>query len=65
MAPITAGSNGGVNKMEISQKLSKVQADLNIRKVLKAWYPLSNFILRETSNITEEEDIQYSKLTVK
>lgn len=65
MAPTTARSNGGVNKMEISQKLSKVQADLNIRKALKAWYPLSNFILRETSNITEEEDIQYSKLTVK
>lgn len=58
MAPTTAGSNGGVNKMEISQKLSKVQADLNIRKALKAWYPLSNFILTETSNITEEEDIQ-------
>lgn len=65
MALTAAGSDGAVNTMEISQKLSEVLTDLNIRKVFKAWYPLSNFILRETSNTTEEEHIQYSKLMVK
>lgn len=48
--------------MEISEKLSKVLADLKVRKCLK--HDIHPVILRETSDITEEEHIYYPKLMV-
>lgn len=36
MAPTVSGSDGAANVMEISEKLSKVLADLKVRKVFKA-----------------------------
>lgn len=36
MAPTVSGSDGAANVTEISEKLSKVLADLKVRKVFKA-----------------------------